>query len=45
VDSPYRNTNRTWQVRNARSPEFLMAYLESHKDAALRQMHVFSENG
>jgi hypothetical protein len=45
VDSPYRDTSRKWQVRNARSPEFLMAYLDAHADSALRQMHVYSEHG
>jgi hypothetical protein len=45
VDSPYVNTNRTWRVCNGRSPEFLMAYLDTHPNAGIRQMHVFSENG
>jgi hypothetical protein len=45
VDSPYLATTKKWQVYNARSPEFLMAYMESHKIPAIRQLHVFSENG
>jgi hypothetical protein len=44
VDSPYLDTNKTWQVCNARSPEFLMAYLQSHGNAGLKKMHEFSRD-